>query len=200
MIYELRTYTFKAGRLQDFIAAFEAEALPVLALRLRGFWRSESGVLNRAIHLWEHEDRQDRTRIRDQNAPDLANFASKVLPMMRKQHSLVCGGEVNLRDAVPTSVFDLVSAKGAGLDDADIGELCSTITAWLSQYFHVAANLRGEGIGDRNLVWLLRANSLTLRDHAWRAAMATRPELSAPARKLHLESDLLLPAPFSPLH
>jgi NIPSNAP len=64
MICELRSYTFRPGKLQDFVAAFEARALAILAPRLRGFRPTESGVLNRAIHLWEHEDRDGRAQIR----------------------------------------------------------------------------------------------------------------------------------------
>jgi hypothetical protein len=199
MIYEIRTYTFQPGRLQDFVAAFEAEALPILAPRLRGFWRTESGILNRAIHLWEHEDREGRAQIRAKNASDLTNFASKALSMMREQHSLVCEGELNLPTPVPTSVFDLVWAKPPG-DDVEIGQLFATITTWLSPHFHVIASMRGEGVSHRNLVWLLRANSLTLRENAWRGAMAARSGLGTAARTLQLESDLLVPTSFSPLH
>lgn len=120
MIYEIRTYTFEPGRLEDFVAAFEAEALPVLAPRLLGFWRAESGILNRAVHLWEHEDRTGRAHIRAKNARDLTDFASKALSMMREQHSLLCDGEVNRPAPLPTSVFDLVSAEPLG-DDVEIG-------------------------------------------------------------------------------
>jgi len=74
------------------------------------------------------------------------------------------------------------------------------MTTCLGRHFHVAASLRGEGVGRRKLVWLLRAGSLALRDESWRAAMAARSGLSAAARTLRLESDLLIPAPFSPLH
>lgn len=199
MIYEIRTYTFQSGRLEDFVAAFEAEALPVLAPRLLGFWRAESGILNRAVHLWEHEDRTGRAHIRAKNARDLTDFASKALSMMREQHAVLCDGEVNRPAPLPTSVFDLVSAEPLG-DDVEIGELFAVITTWLGRHFHVAASLRGEGVGRRKLVWLLRAGSLALRDESWRAAMAARSGLSVAARTLRLESDLLIPAPFSPLH
>jgi hypothetical protein len=93
--------------------------------------------------------------------------------MMREQHSLVCEGEPNPPDPVQASVFDLVSAKGAVFDAVDFGELFFRVTTWLSQHFYFAANVRGEGIGHGNLVWLLRANSLELRDHAWRLPWST---------------------------
>ena len=111
--------------------------------------------------------------------------------MMHEQHSLVCEGELDRPPPVSTSVFDLVSAKPRG-DDVELGELSSTITAWLSGHFHVAANLRGEGVGRRKFVWLLRADSATRRDNAWRAAIAARSGLSAAARTLQLEADLLV--------
>jgi hypothetical protein len=60
MIYELRTYELKLGRLADYLAIFETKGFPVLSRYAEpiGFWFSgptETGFLDRVNHIWGYE-------------------------------------------------------------------------------------------------------------------------------------------------
>jgi hypothetical protein len=60
MIYELRTYELKLGRLSDYLAIFETKGFPVLSRYAEpiGFWLSgptETGFLDRVNHIWRYE-------------------------------------------------------------------------------------------------------------------------------------------------
>jgi hypothetical protein len=60
MIYELRTYELKLGRLADYLAIFETKGFPVLSRYAEpiGFWHSgplETGFLDRVNHIWRYE-------------------------------------------------------------------------------------------------------------------------------------------------
>jgi hypothetical protein len=60
MIYELRTYELKLGRLADYLAIFETKGFPVLSRYADpiGFWYSgptETGLLDRVNHIWRYE-------------------------------------------------------------------------------------------------------------------------------------------------
>ncbi len=60
MIYEMRTYTLCPGGVQPWLALYEAEALPLLkkheGMTLVGYFRAETGTLNRLVHIWSYAD------------------------------------------------------------------------------------------------------------------------------------------------
>lgn len=66
MIHELRTYTLHPGAVGPWLKLYEEKALPVLStiegMRLVGFFRTETGVLNRVMHLWAYPDAAARER------------------------------------------------------------------------------------------------------------------------------------------
>lgn len=60
MIYELRTYELKLGRLSDYLGIFETKGFPVLSRYAEpiGFWFSgptETGFLDRVNHIWRYQ-------------------------------------------------------------------------------------------------------------------------------------------------
>jgi hypothetical protein len=65
MIIDHRTYTVAHGRMQEYLARYEREALP-LQLKylgnLVGFYVSEIGPLNQVVHLWAYESWPIATR------------------------------------------------------------------------------------------------------------------------------------------
>ena len=68
MIFELRTYTAKPGRMGDFLKLYEAEALPLQQKYLGGlvgFYTSEIGPLNQIVHLWRYASLADREQRRN---------------------------------------------------------------------------------------------------------------------------------------
>lgn len=67
MIVELRTYTIKPLRTQDFLQLYERAALPLQKKylgNLIGFYVSEIGPLNEVVHLWGYESLAERERRR----------------------------------------------------------------------------------------------------------------------------------------
>ena len=73
MIYEVRTYTFRAGTVAEFVERF-AKRLPLREKhsKLGAFWHTEFGPLNQAIHVYPYDDLQHRTRVRAALAQDTA--------------------------------------------------------------------------------------------------------------------------------
>jgi hypothetical protein len=64
MIYELRTYTLQPGGIAPWLKLYEEKALPVLStiadMRLVGYFRAETGVLNRVMHIWSYPGSGER--------------------------------------------------------------------------------------------------------------------------------------------
>lgn len=71
MIYEIRTYTLKPGAMAQYEAKW-GEAYPVRTKYspLYGFFHTELGPLNQAIHIWPYEDLQQRADVRAEAAKD----------------------------------------------------------------------------------------------------------------------------------
>lgn len=65
MFLELRTYQLKPGTAAECERRF-AEALPNRDpfSRVAGFWHSESGTLNRIMHLWPYDSLNQRMQVR----------------------------------------------------------------------------------------------------------------------------------------
>lgn len=67
MIIEHRTYTVPHGTLDDYLARFERQALPVLRQHLGhlvGVFVSEIGPLNQVLHIWAYDSLADREQRR----------------------------------------------------------------------------------------------------------------------------------------
>jgi hypothetical protein len=62
VIFEMRTYTVRPGRLPEYLADFEARGLPVISryARLVAYWVSEVGPLNEVVHVWAYESAAHR--------------------------------------------------------------------------------------------------------------------------------------------
>ena len=91
MIYEMRTYTLKPGRVPEFLEFFEKNAKPVADkyLNLVGFWYTESGELNQVVHIWAYEDLNQRAEQRQKflSDPSLAPNIAHVREMYVSQES-----------------------------------------------------------------------------------------------------------------
>lgn len=90
MIVEQRTYTFKPGNLQTFLEVYEAEGLPIqnrILGGLIGYFFSEIGTLNQAVHLWRYDSLADREARRAalMAEPDWQAFIAKTAPMIERQ-------------------------------------------------------------------------------------------------------------------
>lgn len=92
MIYEIRTYTVKIGKLNPYVKHFEEVGLPIISKysKLIGYWYKETGELNQIIHIWEYENSDIRIEKRKAlyNDPEwIKKFIPIALPMLLKQES-----------------------------------------------------------------------------------------------------------------
>ena len=65
MIYELRTYTFHAGKLPAYLKLQEEVGRPVRGDdygKCHGYWTAEFGQLNQVWHLWSYASLDDRAQ------------------------------------------------------------------------------------------------------------------------------------------
>lgn len=73
MIVEMRTYTVRPLRTNDFLQLYERAALPLQKKylgKLIGFFVSEIGALNQVVHLWGFDSLAERERRRFQMEQD----------------------------------------------------------------------------------------------------------------------------------
>src|ERR1700730_1394703 len=76
MLYELRTYTLKAGTLSDVVKAASTVSRDIRGDnfgKLEGYWSTEIGPLNQVMHLWSYKDYDERTRLRAELAKNPAS-------------------------------------------------------------------------------------------------------------------------------
>lgn len=67
MIVEERNYTLKPGKAGEFMALYQQKGLDIQSKilgNLIGYFMSEIGELNVAVHLWGYESLEERTRRR----------------------------------------------------------------------------------------------------------------------------------------
>ncbi|GAB1577687.1 NIPSNAP family protein [Bordetella petrii] len=80
-IIEHRTYTVPHGALEDYLARYEQQALPVLVRHLGhlvGTFVSEIGPLNQVLHIWAYDSLADRERRRERLDADPEWIAFKI--------------------------------------------------------------------------------------------------------------------------
>jgi hypothetical protein len=87
MIYELRTYTVKAGT-----AASAAQNAGTVGREIRGdnygklegYWMTEIGPLNQVMHLWSYADFNERARLRGELSKN-TRWTGEYVPLIREK-------------------------------------------------------------------------------------------------------------------
>ncbi len=94
MIIEMRTYTIKVGKLQEFIKIYDEDIrkihTEILGNQL-GFFYSEFGDLNQVIHLYGYDsyyERDKRRKVLSENE-EFKNYVKKVEDLISSQTSQV---------------------------------------------------------------------------------------------------------------
>ena len=67
MVYELRCYTLKPGKMPEYLKAAETIGRPARGQNFgvnHGYWTAEFGALNQIWHLWKYDSYEERTRLR----------------------------------------------------------------------------------------------------------------------------------------
>lgn len=81
VIVEYRTYTVAHGRMDEYLARYEAHGLPLLIQhlgRLLGCYTSDIGPLNQVTHVWAFDSLADREQRRARLDADPAWQAFKL--------------------------------------------------------------------------------------------------------------------------
>jgi hypothetical protein len=93
MIYELRIYTVYPEKLPDLMHLWEHEGKPLIDKHMRclGIWTTDSGLLNRVVHLylWESHEQRDRARKAFYSQPEAKAYVNKVKPLYQAQESVI---------------------------------------------------------------------------------------------------------------
>lgn len=68
MIFEMRTYTIKIGKLSEYINHFKIVGMPIISkyAQLISYQHTESGELNQIIHIWSYNDLNERALKREE--------------------------------------------------------------------------------------------------------------------------------------
>ncbi len=93
MVYEMRVYTLQPGKVPEFQALIEQEALPVISKysKLVGWWSTEVGPLNEVVHIWAYEDMNHRAQARAAQGEDpaLQAFRPRAQAMIVSQYNKI---------------------------------------------------------------------------------------------------------------
>src|ERR1035441_8153635 len=92
MLIDLRTYTLHPGRTQEYLDIYAKEGLSVQLEhlgRLVGYFTSEVGALNQAVHIWAYENSTDRDRRRAAlwADPRFGAVAKSLYPLIQAQEN-----------------------------------------------------------------------------------------------------------------
>ncbi len=85
MLYELRTYTARAGGVPKILKANEEVGRPVRGDdygKLEGYWYTDIGPLNQVMHLWSYEDMAERDAKRAELGK-LEGWTKEYIPLIR---------------------------------------------------------------------------------------------------------------------
>lgn len=86
-----------------------------------GYWTSEIGGINDMVHIWEYDSLDHRAQVRQTLANDsswIANYFSKILPMMTRQENALLQpkGDLLLTQPEMKGVYELESFRGQSVD------------------------------------------------------------------------------------
>lgn len=92
MIVEQRTYTFKMGKLPEYLSVYESEGLPIQREYLPncvGYYVTEIGPLNQIVHLWAYDSFEHRAecRARMRADPRWPGYLAKIHPLLETQRT-----------------------------------------------------------------------------------------------------------------
>jgi hypothetical protein len=82
MIYDFRVYTFKPGKVAEYMAAVEELSVPIRAkygIKLAGWYYSDIGELNQVVHIWGYRDHAHLAEAKAQVASD-PDWTGKYIP------------------------------------------------------------------------------------------------------------------------
>ena len=212
MIYELRTYTLKAGTQPEYLRLNKEVGREVRGDRfgtLVGGWTTEMGGLNQYVHLWSYPSPDERDRLRAALAKDsrwTTEYVPKIRPMMVAQENmlLTLDGDVGVRPVEGTGhVYEMRTYR------AFPGQLVTWAKAMKGalparEQYSKIVGLWNVEVGPLNTamhIWVYddlkqraEARAAALQDPAWKAFVPVGSACLA-----EMKSTILIPTEVSPL-
>lgn len=209
-IYELRTYTVVPGTLPKYVKLAAEVGRAIRGDRhgtLEGYWTTEFGTLNQAVHLWSYASLAERDRLRAELAKNEAwvrDYVPQTRPMLVAQENKILAAAVPLtppRDR--GNVYELrwyrthpgrtaewirhfkdvlptrdKYMRRVGLWTTEIAQLNEVVHMWVFRDLKERAESRGR----------------LAQDPEWQSFLGKSSPLLA-----HMQAIVLLPAPHSPM-
>jgi hypothetical protein len=208
MIYEMRTYTLKPGKVAEFEERF-AQRLPYREKHssLGAFWHTEFGPLNQVVHVWPFESLQQRQDVRDAMAKDPDLQRMRGTDLIASQESEICipapfmrplGGDQALGNVyemrsytfLPGAIPGLIEAWGKAIPQREeyspLAAGMFTELGGLNKWIHIWPY--------KNLEERDRVRAQTREAGVWPPGGAYRESM------VKQENKVLIPAAFSPMH
>jgi hypothetical protein len=208
MIYEMRTYTLKPGKVAEFEDRF-AQRLPYREKhsKLGAFWHTEFGPLNQVVHVWPFESLQHRMEVREAMAKDPDLQRMRGTDLIASQESEIympapfmrpLGGDQALGDFyemrsytfLPGAIPQLIEAWGKAMPQRE-------------EYSPLAAGMYTELGGLNKWVHIWPYHSMEERNRIRNEARQSGhwpPGGSYRESMVKQENKMLIPAAFSPMH
>ena len=208
MIYEVRTYTLRAGAVSEFEDRY-AKRLPARLKHspLGAFWHTEFGPLNQVVHVYPYDDLNQRTAVRAALARDPERNS------MPGGQDLIVAQEAEIMNPAPFmrplgsrdfgtgNVYEMRTYTYAAGDIPKVLEAWAKVIESRERLSPLAACWTSELGGLNKFVHTWVYKDLAERERV--RAESRRPGTGWPAqsgvRPIRQENKLLLPASFSPV-
>lgn len=209
VVYELRTYSLHPNKLREYLDLTAKEFhLRTAHSKLVGFWTSEIGGLNQAVHIWEYGSLSERAGVRARLAGDpewVGRYFGRILPMLQCQENalltLLPGTQLSL--PLNKGVYELQTMQMQGAP----GLWSKTLSQWVQACERARQNAGTQAVGVWGSILGHRQTAIVLWQHpdpdgclALADAASSLPEGDTLAPLvIGSHSKLLLPHAVSPL-
>ena len=210
MIYELRTYTLRAGTLGDVVKAASTVSRGIRKDdygKLEGYWTTEIGPLSQIMHLWSYSDLNERSRLRAElgKIPRWTNeYIPSFLPnLMRQDIRFLNAIKPPVAPANSPNIYELRTYRAKPGAAKEWLDLFTSALQYREKYSKIVGLWQTEA-GQPNEICHLwaytdlnaraAARGAAVKDPGWQAFLGK----SAPLLE-DMHSTIMLPTPHSPL-
>ena len=210
MIYELRTYTIKAGGIPTVVKHSGEVGRQVRGDnygKLEGYWFTDIGPLNQVIHLWSWESLDERTRLRGELAKNKAwneDYIPVLRPLMIKQHVRILDAVLPIKaPAEGGNVYEMRYYSTHTGGAKAWAKLIREVMPAREKHSPYCAIFTGDSPDPnevihiwpfKDLVERARVRAACMEDDAWKAYLGKAVHLMR-----EMANQIMLPAPHSPL-
>ncbi|HEY8370683.1 MAG TPA: NIPSNAP family protein [Thermodesulfobacteriota bacterium] len=210
MIYELREYAVRPGKLAEMIELSGEVGRRIRGDdygKLEGYWTTEFGPLNRLISFWSFPSLDERARLRQalgEHERWNREFIARLLPNLLARDTRILSPVLPLKPpATRGHVYEMRRYVAHVGKSSEWLRLFTEVMPTRERYSPNAGVFRCE-IGDldeivhfwpyRDLNHRAEVRAAVAQDPAWRAFLAEASPLL-----VHAEAVVLVPTPFSPM-